>query len=51
VLIDSDSENTITSGSVLSMEEGYELRIKEIDTKEIRSTWLWPKMERRSIAR
>jgi S-layer protein (TIGR01567 family) len=33
VLIDSDSENTITSGSVLSMEEGYELRIKEIDTE------------------
>lgn len=33
VLIDSDSENTITSGSVLSLEEGYELRIKEIDTE------------------
>lgn len=31
VLIDSDAENTITSGSVLPLEEGYELRIKEID--------------------
>jgi len=31
VLIDSDDENTISSGSVLSLEEGYELRIKEID--------------------
>ncbi len=33
VLIDSDTENTITSGSVLTFEEGYELRIKEIDTE------------------
>lgn len=31
VLIDSDEEKTITSGSVLPLEEGYELRIKEID--------------------
>ena len=31
VLIDSDDESTITTGSVLSMEEGYELRIKQID--------------------
>ncbi|MGB9902324.1 S-layer protein domain-containing protein [Methanothrix sp.] len=31
VLIDSDDEKTITSGSVLPLEEGYELRIKEID--------------------
>lgn len=31
VLTDSDTENTITSGSVLALEEGYELRIKEID--------------------
>lgn len=31
VLIDSDEENTLTSGSVLPLEEGYELRIKEVD--------------------
>ncbi len=31
VLIDRDDESTITTGSVLSMEEGYELRIKQID--------------------
>ncbi len=31
VLIDSDDESTITTGSVLSMQEGYELRIKQID--------------------
>jgi len=31
VLIDSSDESTITTGSVLSMEEGYELRIKQID--------------------
>jgi hypothetical protein len=48
VLIDSDSENTITSGSVLSMEKVMS-RASEIDTEK--STWLWPKMERRSIAR
>ena len=31
VLIDSDDESTITTGSVLPLEEGYELRIKQID--------------------
>ena len=31
VLIDSDDESTITTGSVLTLEEGYELRIKQID--------------------
>ena len=31
VLIDSDDENTITTGSVMPLEEGYELRIKQID--------------------
>lgn len=31
VLIDSDDDETITSGSVLPLEEGYELRINEID--------------------
>jgi S-layer protein (TIGR01567 family) len=31
VLIDSDDEQTLTSGSVLPMEEGYELRIREVD--------------------
>ena len=31
VLIDSSAENTITTGSVMPMEEGYELRIKQID--------------------
>jgi S-layer protein (TIGR01567 family) len=31
VLIDSDDERTISSGSVLPLEEGYELRIKEVD--------------------
>ena len=31
VLIDSDTESTLTSGSVLPLEEGYELRIKEVD--------------------
>ena len=31
VLIDNDDEHTITSGSVLPLEEGYELRIKEVD--------------------
>ncbi len=31
VLIDDDREYTITTGSVLPMEEGYELRIKQID--------------------
>lgn len=31
VLIDTDNEYTITSGSVLPLEEGYELRIKEVD--------------------
>ncbi|HUS76681.1 MAG TPA: S-layer protein domain-containing protein [Methanothrix sp.] len=31
VLIDSDDESTITTGSVFSLEEGYELRIKQID--------------------
>jgi S-layer protein (TIGR01567 family) len=31
VLIDNDEDRTITSGSVLPLEEGYELRIKEVD--------------------
>ncbi|NYT02320.1 MAG: S-layer protein [Methanosarcinales archaeon] len=31
VLVDSDDDQTITTGSVLTLEEGYELRIKEID--------------------
>jgi len=31
VLIDSDDENTIQSGSVLALEEGYELHIKQVD--------------------
>ncbi|MDD2755643.1 MAG: S-layer protein domain-containing protein [Methanothrix sp.] len=31
VLVDSDDESTITTGSVLTLEEGYELRIKQID--------------------
>ncbi|MDD1753954.1 MAG: hypothetical protein LUQ38_12810 [Methanotrichaceae archaeon] len=31
VLIDSDTEQTISPGSVLPLEEGYELRIKEVD--------------------
>ena len=31
VLIDSDDSQTIASGSVLSLEEGYELRIKSVD--------------------
>jgi S-layer protein (TIGR01567 family) len=31
VLTDSDKEYTITTGSVLPLEDGYELRIKEID--------------------
>jgi S-layer protein (TIGR01567 family) len=31
VLLDSDDESTITTGSVLTLEEGYELRIKQID--------------------
>ena len=31
VLIDSDAESTITTGSVMPLEEGYELRIKQID--------------------
>jgi len=31
VLVDSDEENTITTGSVLPLEEGYELLIKQID--------------------
>jgi S-layer protein (TIGR01567 family) len=31
VLMDSSSESTITTGSVMPMEEGYELRIKQID--------------------
>ncbi len=31
VLIDSDDSRTIASGSVLSLEEGYELRIKQVD--------------------
>ncbi len=31
VLIDSDEESTITTGSVLPLEEGYELLIKQID--------------------
>ncbi len=33
VLVDSDSEDTISSGSVMALEEDYELRIKEIDTE------------------
>jgi len=31
VLVDSDEEKTVTTGSVLPLEEGYELRIKQID--------------------
>ncbi len=31
VLIDTSDESTITTGSVLPLEEGYELRIKQID--------------------
>ncbi len=31
VLVDSNDESTITTGSVLPLEEGYELRIKQID--------------------
>ena len=30
-LIDNDDEHTITSGSVLPLEDGYELRVKEVD--------------------
>jgi len=31
VLVDSDNESTLTTGSALPLEEGYELRIKQID--------------------
>ena len=31
VLMDSDDEGTISTGSVLPLEEGYELRIKQVD--------------------
>ncbi len=31
ILIDSDDSQTIASGSVFSLEEGYELRIKQVD--------------------
>ncbi len=31
VLMDSDDESTITTGSVLTLKDGYELRIKQID--------------------
>ena len=31
VLLDSDDSQTIASGSVFSLEEGYELRIKQVD--------------------
>lgn len=31
VLTDSDTEQTLTTGSVLPLQEGYELRIKEVD--------------------
>jgi len=31
VLMDSDEEQTLTTGSVLALQEGYELRIKEVD--------------------
>ncbi|HWQ19155.1 MAG TPA: S-layer protein domain-containing protein [Methanotrichaceae archaeon] len=31
VLTDSDDEQTLTTGSVLPLQEGYELRIKEVD--------------------
>jgi len=31
VLVDSDNESTLTTGSALQLEEGYELRIKQID--------------------
>jgi S-layer protein (TIGR01567 family) len=31
VLIDSDDDQTIATGSVLSLEQGYELRIKQVD--------------------
>ncbi len=31
VLIDSDNESTLTTGSALPLDEGYELRIKQID--------------------
>lgn len=31
VLTDSDAEQTLTTGSVLPLQEGYELRIKEVD--------------------
>jgi S-layer protein (TIGR01567 family) len=31
ILIDDDKSRTIASGSVLSLEEGYELRIKQVD--------------------
>ncbi len=31
VLVDTDEESTIQTGSVLSLEEGYELQIKQID--------------------
>ncbi|HSD57238.1 MAG TPA: S-layer protein domain-containing protein, partial [Methanotrichaceae archaeon] len=31
VLMDSDDEQTISTGSVLPLEEGYELRIKQVD--------------------
>ncbi len=39
VLVDSDDEQTITTGSVLGLEEGYELRIKEVDLNGNR-VWL-----------
>ena len=48
VLIDSDDSQTIASGSVLSLEEGYELRIKQVDLNGNKVYLsLWPKTEKR----
>lgn len=44
VLIDSDDESTLTSGSVLPLEEGYELRRSEEHTSELQSRTLLSRM-------
>lgn len=51
ILIDSDDSITIASGSVLTLEEGYELRIKQIDLDGNKVYVALAKTEKRWTAR
>ena len=51
ILIDSDDSETIATGSALSLEEGYELRIKQVDLNGNKVYFGLAKTEKRWTAR